>query len=76
MTQKNILTKTNSNAKTVFSQDDRTILRKSGFSEAQITGMCDQPTYPVIGSREGYFDKITETDLPIRATSSYPAWFR
>jgi mannose-6-phosphate isomerase-like protein (cupin superfamily) len=69
-------TKTNSDAKTVYSQDDRATLKKSGFSEAQITAMCDKPRYPVIGSREGYFDKITETDLPIRATSSYPAWFR
>nr|VFK77130.1 MAG: Cupin domain-containing protein [Candidatus Kentron sp. MB] len=62
--------------RTEFSQDDKEILRKSGFSETQITEMCDKPAYPVIGSREGYFDKITETDIPKSATASYPSWFR
>ena len=71
-----MLTKTNSNTTTVCSQDDRATLRKSGFSEAQITAICDKPTYPVIGNREGYFDKITETDIPRCATSNYPAWYR
>jgi len=70
------LSLTNSYAKSVCSLDDRTTLRESGFPETKITRMCDKPTYPVIGSREGYFDKIAETDLPKKATSSYPAWYR
>ncbi len=67
---------TNSYAKTICSPDDRVTLKESGFPETQIVKMCDKPNYPVIGSREGYIDKIAETDLPKLATSSYPTWYR